>query len=76
MSTIHKNDMRQRMEGRSITTLGEYIEQKSDKPDPKKLTFDEWFLKKYGVHPPWDDTRVEFTVNALKMAWDAGQANK
>jgi hypothetical protein len=58
------------MEGRSITTL-------SDKPDPKKLTFDEWFLKKYRFPAATgDDSPVEFTADDLKIAWDAGQANK
>lgn len=60
---------------RSITTLGEYIEQKSDKPDPKKLTFEEWWATQRGILYIGDSTSHAMKPFSKKI-WDAAQANK
>lgn len=67
-----KNDVRQRMEGRTITTLRDYIKQKSDGPSQPKLSFDDWW-QSTGRHLHVSDSTSKELMMEL---WDIAQANK
>ena len=60
---------------RTITTLGDYIEQKLDN-EPKKLTFEEWSLK-VRIHERLSSRDGDLSLKeALKICWEAAEANK
>lgn len=68
--SIPKNDMRQRLEGRPIITLGDYIRQKQDKSHLDKMSFDDW----------WGSLKTDYYLglskDQVKHIWLTAQANK
>ena len=59
-----------------VRTLGQYLDRKypEDKPDPKKLTFDEWFVNHIGM--PFEDWDNNLQENDMRACWKAAQENK
>lgn len=51
-----------------VVTLGDYIDQKM-KGEPKKLSFEEWYLQEYG------DLEMCTHIRISRKAWEAAQKN-